>query len=106
MNPNSLLHTASTTLGQYIESAGGLTSNADKNRIYVIKSDGAIVTGNGTSQSLFKNNSSALVIDAGDVIMVPLDLDDVSQLTKWTNISQITYQFAITAASLAALGIF
>ena len=106
MNPNSLLHSPSTTLEQYIQTAGGLTSSADKNRIYVIKSNGAIVTSNGISKSLFKSNVNAYVIDAGDVIMVPLDLDDVSDLTRWTNISQITYQFAITAASLAALGIF
>ena len=106
MNPNSILHADSMTIDQYIETAGGLTSNADKNRIYVIKSNGSIVTSSGISKSLFKGNANALVIDPGDVIMVPLDLEDVSDLTRWTNISQITYQFAITAASLAALGIF
>ena len=105
MSPTSIIFTRSNTLDQYINLAGGLTSEADDKRIYIIKSNGAIVTTKSSSKQLFANTSSVSV-EPGDVIMIPLDLDNMSDLTKWSNISQISYQFAITAASISALGIF
>ena len=104
MNPSSMLYSPSMTLKDYIEASGGLTSQADTKRIYVIKANGSIVTANSTTKTLF--NGHTTMIDPGDMIMVPMDLEHVSALTKWTNISQISYQFAITAASIMALGIF
>jgi len=105
MSPTSIIFTPSNTLDQYINLAGGLTSKADDKRIYIIKSNGAIVTTQSSSKQLFANTSSVSV-EPGDAIMIPLDLDNMSDLTKWSNISQISYQFAITAASISALGLF
>ncbi len=104
MSSASMLYSPSMTLEQYIEAAGGLTSQADTDRIYVIKSNGSIVAAESKTSTLL--NGRAATIDPGDVIMVPMDLEHVSELTRWTNISQISYQFAITAASIMALGIF
>ena len=104
MSSASMLYFPSMTLDQYIEAAGGLTSQADTDRIYVIKSNGSIVAAESKTSTLL--NGRAATIDPGDVIMVPMDLEHVSELTRWTNISQISYQFAITAASIMALGIF
>ena len=106
MNPSSMLHKSSTTLKQYIDSSGGLTSQADKSRIYVVKSNGSIVTSKPNGMQIFNNNNKQLNIEPGDMIVVPLDMEHMSALTKWTNISQISYQFAVTAASITALGIF
>jgi len=104
MNTSSMLYSPSMTLKDYIEASGGITSQADAKRIYIIKANGSIVTAKSTTKSLF--NGHASTIDSGDMIVVPMDLEHVSELTKWTNISQISYQFAITAASIMALGIF
>jgi polysaccharide export outer membrane protein len=106
MNPSAMLHESSTTLKQYIDSSGGLTSQADKSRIYVVKSNGSIVTSKPNGMQIFNNNNKQLNIEPGDMIVVPLDMEHMSALTKWTNISQISYQFAVTAASITALGIF
>jgi len=106
MNPSSMLHKPSTTLKQYIDSSGGLTSQADKSRIYVVKSNGSIITSKSNGIQIFNNNAKQLNIEPGDMIVVPLDMEHMSALTKWTNISQISYQFAVTAASITALGIF
>jgi protein involved in polysaccharide export with SLBB domain len=106
MNPSSVLYTPTITLEEYIQASGGLTSKADQSRIYVVKSNGAVVTTKPATTNLFSLHSGQVVIEAGDVIMVPMDLEHVSDLAKWTDISQITYRFALAAEALNTLGIF
>jgi len=108
MNPSSVLYATNTTFDDYIQASGGLTSKADQSRIYVVKANGSVVTAKTPTKQLFGQTkpSSQLVIEAGDIIMVPMDLEHVSDLAWWTDISQITYRFALAAESLNSLGIF
>ncbi|MGB0445658.1 MAG: SLBB domain-containing protein [Pseudomonadales bacterium] len=108
MNPSSVLYATNTTFDDYIQASGGLTSKADQSRIYVVKANGSVVTAKTPTKQLFGQTkpSGQLVIEAGDIIMVPMDLEHVSDLAWWTDISQITYRFALAAESLNSLGIF
>ena len=45
--PTSHLFQSGFSVDQYINLSGGFTQNADKNRIFVVKSNGAVLTNKG-----------------------------------------------------------
>ncbi len=81
----------------YIERSGGMTSNADKRRTYVVRADGEVVSSSG-SRFLVRQNRQD--IQPGDTIVVPLNTDRVQPLTLWTGITQVLYNVAIAAAAV------
>ncbi|MBT8143869.1 MAG: SLBB domain-containing protein [Gammaproteobacteria bacterium] len=87
----------------YIARSGGLTQKADRRRIYIVRANGAVLSGEG---SRWFNRPDSVSIRPGDTIVVPLDADRMSALSKWTNVSQIIYQLALAAASANAVGVF
>jgi len=99
--PTSHLFVKGLDRDRYINMSGGATSKADTRRTYVIRADGSVETGNNWYQSF---NGSG--VKPGDTIVVPLDVERVRPITLWTNVSQIIYQLAITAASANAIGVF
>lgn len=99
--PTSHLYAKGLDRDRYINMSGGATSKADTRRTYVIRADGSVEAGNSWYQGM--NGSD---VKPGDTIVVPLDVESVRPITLWTNVSQIIYQLAITAASANAIGIF
>ena len=87
----------------YISRSGGLTQKADRKRIYVVRANGAVLSGEGSRWFKRKNVEE---IRTGDTIVVPLDADRIGSLALWTSISQIVYQLALAAASANAIGVF
>ena len=87
----------------YISRSGGLTQKADRKRIYVVRANGAVLSGEG---SRWFRRKDAVDIRVGDTIVVPLDADRIGSLALWTSISQIVYQLALTAAAGKAVGVF
>jgi len=45
-------------------------------------------------------------VGAGDTVVVPPKVERISKLQLYTDVSQVLYQLAVTAASLNVLGIF
>ena len=86
----------------YISESGGLTAKADEDRIYVIKANGSVLASNASAWF----NQSDFEITPGDTIVVPYDVDAVSPMVKWSNISRILFQLATTAATLKTVGVF
>jgi len=80
---------------EYIGRSGGLSSRADKKRIYVVRANGEVVANTGSQW--FRRDSSG-DIRPGDTIVAPLDVDQ--PLARWTAITQIIYQMAIAVAAL------
>ena len=100
MNPKSFVYIKDNDFSFYVEKAGGLTSKADEDSIYVILA-------NGESKALktsYLFSSSDDYIPAGSTIYIPMKIDPVSDILLWKDISQIVYQLAITAASLSTVG--
>lgn len=87
----------------YISRSGGLTQKADRKRIYVVRANGAVLSGEG---SRWFKRSNSVEIRPGDTIVVPLDADRIGSLALWTSVSQIIYQLGLAAASANAVGIF
>ena len=94
--PTSHLHQENLGQYDYINLSGGLTKKADKRQIYVVKSNGQVHI---DQRSRFFPKSS-LSIEAGDTIVVPIDVDRVAPLKLMTTTSQIFYQIALGAAAI------
>ena len=99
--PTSHLYAKGLDRDRYVAMSGGVTGKADRKRIYVIRADGSVESGQHWLEDIRGDQ-----IEPGDTIVVPLDVDRVRPITLWTNVSQIIYQLAITAASANAIGIF
>jgi polysaccharide biosynthesis/export protein len=87
--------------GEYINASGGLTSNADKRRIYIVRANGAVVAGDG-SRRWFRGDGG-MDIRPGDTIVAPMDVDRVPALALWQSSTTILYNLAIAVAAIGSL---
>lgn len=83
----------------YIERSGGMTSEADKKRIYVVRADGSVEP---VKNSRFFRNNRGGEIHPGDTVVVPLDADRTGQLALWTSVTSIIYNIGVAAAAVAS----
>lgn len=84
----------------YIEKSGGLTSRADRRRIYVIRADGQVIA--HSPNRWFSSASGVIQTEPGDTIVVPFDADRIGKLELWSTVSQIVYNIGVAAAAVAA----
>ena len=75
--PTSHLFEEGLDLDDYLRRSGGYTQNADKDRTFVVKANGAVMSkgGNGWFREV-------LGLKAGDVIVVPIDVKQTRFLEK------------------------
>ncbi|WP_373087564.1 SLBB domain-containing protein [Sneathiella sp.] len=90
MNKNKRLR-----VKDYVELSGGPIRGADKGNIFVVRANGSVLT-----RSRGAMGSSTL---PGDTIFVPIKTQNLSFLSKLADISQIIFQFGLSAAALAAI---
>ena len=85
-------------INDYINLSGGVTLFADDSSVYLIRSDGSIVSPSQMSSGFFKVRGSLL--QPGDTIVVPLQVQPFSTIKATTEITQIIYQMALAAAAV------
>jgi len=85
---------------EYVDASGGLTANADEDRIYVVRANGSVVGSNG---SRWFSQGSNVEVRAGDAIVVPLDVDRVPGLALWQSSTSIIYNLAVAVAAIGGL---
>lgn len=85
---------------EYLAASGGLTVNADEDRIYVVRANGAVV---GTNGNRWFGRNGNLAMEPGDAIVVPLDVDRVPALALWQSATSIVYNIAVAVAAIGAL---
>ncbi len=85
------------TRDDYIDRSGGTTQKADKKRIYVVRANGDVVS--GERSGWFRRSQSA-DIQPGDTIVVPLDTERVRALPIWQSVSTIIYNLAIALLAI------
>ena len=83
----------------YIDLSGGIQRQADDDRIYVIKANGAVEIPNAGNWFAEGNHR----ILPGDTVVVPLDSAYMSNLTLWSTVSRIIYQGAVAIAAIQKL---
>jgi protein involved in polysaccharide export with SLBB domain len=97
-NQNSFLYDPHRRLGDYLRLAGGANRDADKNRAYVVRAGGAVIS-KQYSSSLRGNSFDSVRLYPGDTIVIPLNLDKGKTLRTIVDIAQIVGQFGIAIAA-------
>ncbi|HEX3755843.1 MAG TPA: SLBB domain-containing protein [Rhizomicrobium sp.] len=98
MAPGGIQFRADRSVDDYLRLAGGITSIADEDHIFVIQPDGAAVQVESGSWL-----SEPPTLAPGSVIVVPRQLRHFTWDTIFEDVVQVTSQVAITAASLAVI---
>ncbi|WP_456456262.1 SLBB domain-containing protein [Thermovibrio sp.] len=116
-NPSALVYRKGMTVEDYILKAGGLTKDADKDNIFVIKADGSVVSSENMGKKEFNwedesnriiigNSDSILsyVLQPGDSIIVPTKIHvPIMWRPLIKDVMQIIYQGAITVYTITKL---
>ena len=97
LSASTLTFEENATVEDYLARAGGLTKYADRNKIFILKSDG---TSTPNSTGIFRDQYE---VQPGDTIVVPRDLDVISTLPLVSVAAQILSNIALSAASLNAI---
>jgi protein involved in polysaccharide export with SLBB domain len=84
----------------YVAASGGVTANADEDRVYVVRANGSV---EGASGSRWFSRSDNVEVRPGDAIVVPLDVDRVPALAMWQSSTSIIYNLAVAVAAIGAL---
>jgi len=87
------------TTKDYIALSGGLKQQADEDRIYIIKANGAVEM--PQRDNWFSKNNS--ILEPGDTIVIPLDTYYMDDITLWQTATQIIYQSAVALAAIGRL---
>ncbi|QKJ22248.1 SLBB domain-containing protein [Poseidonibacter lekithochrous] len=99
LNQNTFVYDSELDTDDYLSKAGGITDLAHEEYIYIVKANGE--TQKYESNYFWGNDKKMF---KGDTIVVPMQFDSMSDIKFAKDVSQILYQFAITAASLKTVG--
>jgi protein involved in polysaccharide export with SLBB domain len=97
-NQNSFLYDPNRRVGDYLRLAGGANRDADKNRAYVIRAGGSVIS-KQYSSSLRGSGFDSVHLYPGDTIVIPLNLDKGKTMRMIVDIAQIVGQFGIAIAA-------
>ncbi|MDN2675090.1 SLBB domain-containing protein [Janthinobacterium sp. SUN026] len=97
---NAFVYRSQRTVNDYVQQAGGITANADKSEMYVIRADGTAQSSQGTG---WFGGLGGTALNPGDTVVVPEKIERstfMQSLKDWTS---IFYQFGLGAAGLKVL---
>jgi len=101
---NSFIYENGWSVGHYLHLAGGPNRNADRNRAFVIRADGSVVSRAGVKGlSLWRSSFDQMRLNPGDTIVVPdktLRPTALRGVLDWT---QVFSQLALGAAAINVL---
>jgi protein involved in polysaccharide export with SLBB domain len=105
-NTGSFVFQPGHTTQQYLALAGGPTRSADKNSIFMIRANGSVISAQqGASFWRSSNDFHDAIVQPGDTLFVPEELNKstfVQDAKDWT---QILYQFGLGLAGIKSLGL-
>jgi len=99
-SPTSHVFEAGLTRDEYIARSGGTTQKADRKRIYVVRANGDVVSG---ERSGWFRRSQRVDIRPGDTIVVPLDTERVRALPLWQAVTTIIYNLAVALLAVRSV---
>jgi len=101
-NENAFLYREEKRVSDYLAQAGGPTKDADIDSLYVIRSDGSVIS-RRQSGRWFSSGFENEQLMPGDTLVVPEKLDKYRFAKELKDWSQIFYQFALGVAGLKVL---
>lgn len=113
-NPTSLQYEKGRTVSYYLRQVGGMTKDAEKKQLSVIKADGSVVSieqGNrarlvfwdSEQKSWFFGGFMSMQMEPGDTIVVPRKMDKFFWLKTTKDLTQIVFQIAVAAGIAFAI---
>lgn len=106
VNNNALLWKPGRTVGDYLRQAG-LDEAAEPSNMFVLRADGTVLHANDRSGFLGWGGIESAVLQPGDAIIVPTQLDfetwGRALVRNLKDFSQIFYQFGLGAAAIETL---
>jgi protein involved in polysaccharide export with SLBB domain len=113
-NSTSLLYEPEGTVSYYLNRVGGMTRDADKKQVSVIKADGSVISmaqGNrgrmlfwdAQHNSWFAGGFMNHPVEPGDTVVVPRRIDQYLRLRTIRDITQIVFQIAVAAGVVLAI---
>ena len=88
-------------LADYLRQAGGRTRHGDEGRLYILRADGSVLS--GEQGFLGKAIDSSMVLAPGDTIVIPENPERVSWVRALKDWTQVFYQFGLGAAGIRIL---
>lgn len=109
-NPNAMVYKKDRDVGYYLNLVGGMTDNADKKQIYIVKADGTVISKEQGKFGLFNWDSenhrwgfgsfNSIKLLPGDTIIVPKKVLKFSWLKYFKDTTNVLYQIAVSAGVL------
>ena len=99
-NESAYLHRDGKKVSDYLAQAGGLTRDADKRSLYIMRADGSVVS--AQQQAWFSSIQSQPMMP-GETLVVPIEFDKTSFMRSLKDWTTILYQFGLGAAAVATL---
>lgn len=96
-NRTSHFYRETFTRDDYVGLSGGPTRKADRDRIYIVRANGSVVS--SESSGWFRRSGQA-AMRPGDTVVVPLDTERMPALPLWQAVTSIVYNLAIAAAAV------
>jgi len=99
-SPTSHVFEAGLTRDDYIARSGGTTQKADRKRIYVVRANGDVSSG---ERSGWFRRSQSVEMRPGDTIVVPLDTERIRALPLWQAVTTIIYNLAVALLAVRSV---
>jgi polysaccharide biosynthesis/export protein len=99
-SPTSHVYEAGLTRDDYIGRSGGTTQKADRKRIYVVRANGDVISG---ERSGWFRRTQSIEMRPGDTIVVPLDTERVRALPLWQAVTTIIYNLAVALLAVRSV---
>ena len=105
-NTGSFVFVPDHTAQDYLQLAGGPTRGADKASIFMIRANGSVVSAQqGSSFWHSSNNLLSAIVQPGDTLFVPEELNKSTFIQDAKDWTQILYQFGLGVAGIKSLGL-
>ncbi|WP_298440396.1 SLBB domain-containing protein [uncultured Ferrimonas sp.] len=98
-HPSSHRYDDALSISDYMKLAGGSSTRADTDRLYVVRADGSVML--PKSNFWFTSNNQQL--KPGDTIIMPLKSNYKDGLTLWSQVTGIIYNTAVAVAAISGL---
>jgi protein involved in polysaccharide export with SLBB domain len=93
-NATSHRYAAGLSSDEYVALSGGYTSQADDDKVYVVRANGSVVP---RTNAWFSRSSE---VQPGDTVVVPLDAGKMRPLPLWAAVTTIIYNLAVAVAAV------
>jgi protein involved in polysaccharide export with SLBB domain len=102
-NSGSFVHPGRRTLGDFLQRAGGPTSGAEYEGVFVVRANGSVLSARQGGRFNGVERFEAMPALPGDTIFVPEKLQRITFVQGAKDWTQILYQFGLGVAALLAI---